>query len=94
MQKRNLTDKTVTDSYNELVNKQQRLEDMMSNLGREKDYKVQKIEKEYNSKIDQITRELQAVALQIDAVKIYVSKIGESDNPAARQIRTTKKEGK
>ena len=42
-----LTDKTVTDSYNKLINKQQILTDQMSNLGREKDYKVQKIEKEY-----------------------------------------------
>lgn len=89
-----LTDKTVTDSYNALINKQQKLEDTMSNLGREKDYKVQKIEKEYDSKIDKIVRELQAVALQIDAVKIYVSKVGESDNPTANQIRGTKKEGK
>lgn len=94
MQKRNLTDKTVTDSYNKLVDKQQNLTDKMSNLGREKDYKVQKIEKEYNSKIDQITRELQAVALQIDAVKIYISKIGDSSNPAVTQIKTTKKEGR
>lgn len=89
-----LTDKTVTDSYNKLINKQQILTDQMSNLGREKDYKVQKIEKEYDSKIDKIVRELQAVVLQIDAVKIYVSKVGESDIPAAKQIRPTKKEGK
>ena len=91
---RNLTDKTVTDSYNKLINKQQMLEDKMSNLGREKDYKVQKIEKKYDSEIDKVTRELQAVALQIDSVKIYVSKVGESDNPTAKQIRGTKKEGK
>lgn len=90
----NLTDKTVTDSYNKLINKQQYWADKMSNLGREKDYKTQKIEKKYDAEIDKATRALQAIALQIDAVKLYISKIGESEMPAVTQIKIIKKEGK
>lgn len=86
------TEKTVINKYEHLVRRQQTLIDNMSNLGREKDYKVQKIERDYNSQIDNITRELQAVALQIEGVKKYVDAIGETPNPAVAQIKTTKKE--
>jgi hypothetical protein len=85
-----LTEKAVINKYERLVCKQQELINCMSNLGREKDYKVQKIEKEYESKIDKITRELQSVALQIDTVRKYVIAIGDTDNPAVMEI---KKEG-
>lgn len=86
------TEKSVIDKYNWLINRQQLLIDDMSNLGREKDYKVQKIERDYNSKIDMVTRELQAVSLQIETIKKYVEAIGETPNPAVTQIKTTKKE--
>lgn len=86
------TEQTVINKYEQLVRRQQTLIDDMSNLGREKDYKVQKIERDYNSKIDNITRELQAVALQIEGVKKYIDAIGETTNPAVTQIKATKKE--
>ena len=86
------TEKTVIDRYNALVRRQQELIDNMSNLGREKDYKVQKIERNYNSQIDNTTRELQAVALQIETIKKYIVCIGETPNPAVAEIKSTKKE--
>ena len=89
--KNNINEEKVIGKYNGLVGKQQNLIDKMSNLGREKDYKVQKIEREYNSEIDNVTRELQAVALQIDTIKRYIQAIGDTPNPAVVQI-TTKKE--
>ena len=86
------TEKSVIDKYNWLINRQQLLIDDMSNLGREKDYKVQKIERDYNSQIDMVTRELQAVSLQIETIKKYVEAIGETPNPAVAQVKATKKE--
>lgn len=92
MMKKNVTEKDVINKYEGLVRRQQALIDDMSNLGREKDYKVQKIEREYNYKIDNVTRELQAVSLQIETVKKYVDAIGDSPNPAVAQVtKTTKK---
>lgn len=88
----NVNEAKVIDKYNSLIGVQQNLIDKMSNLGREKDYKVQKIEREYNSKIDNVTRELQAVSLQIETIKKYVQAIGDNTNPAVVQIVTTKKE--
>lgn len=91
MIKKKLTEDSVIDKYDELIKKQQRLMDDMSNTGREKDYKVQKIEKEYDSKIDIITRKLQAVALQIDTVQRYIASTGDTTNPAVIQIKKTNK---
>lgn len=90
--KKKINEEKVIGKYNKLVGKQQYLIDEMSNVGREKDYKVQKIEREYNFKIDNITRELKAVALQIDTIKRYVQAIGDDANPAVVEITTTKKE--
>ena len=50
--KKNISEEKVIGKYNKLVGRQQYLIDEMSNVGREKDYKVQKIEREYNFKID------------------------------------------
>lgn len=83
----------VIEKYNGLVSIREKLIDNMSNLGREKDYKVQKIEREYNTKIDDVTRKLQAVALQIETIKTYIQRIGDSDNPAVAEIIQTKKRG-
>lgn len=89
--KTSITEKDVISEYEKVVSRQQQLIDTMSNLGREKDYKVQKIERYYNYKIDATTRELQAVALQIETIKKYIEAIGESANPATVQITKTKK---
>lgn len=90
--KRRVTEQNVINKYDVLCKRQQELLDEMANLGREKDYKVEKIEREYNSKIDIVTRELQANALQIETVQRYVAATGDSDNPVVRDIRRTKKE--
>lgn len=82
-----LNEKSVISKYDALVKRQQNLMNEMANTGREKDYKVQKIEKEYEAKIDVITRELQAVALQIETVQRYVALTGDTANPAVRQIK-------
>ena len=82
-----LNEKSVISKYDALVKRQQNLMNEMSNTGREKDYKVQKIEKEYEAKIDVITRELQAVALQIETVQRYVALTGDTANPAVQQIK-------
>jgi hypothetical protein len=81
--------KDVVKSYDALLKKQQKLMDAMSNLGREKDYKVQKIEKKYTSKIDNYIRQQEAVALRVELAKRYV---GTTDYEKADIITKTKKE--
>ena len=86
--------KNVVASYDVLVDEQQALFDQMSNLGREKDYKVQKIEKQYDSEIDKLIRKQQAIALQIEIAKRYVSSVGCEDAgivSKATKSTTTKK---
>lgn len=58
--------------YQELIKRQQETMTKLSNVGREKDYKVQKIEKKYESQIDDLVRELEAIDLQIDVTKRYI----------------------
>lgn len=81
--------KDVVKSYNALLRKQQKLNDGMSNLGRERDYKVQKIDKKYTSKIDNNIRQQQAVSLKIELIKRYV---GDTDFEKANLVNKVKKE--
>lgn len=81
--------KDVVKSYNALLKKQQKLNDGMSNLGRERDYKVQKIDKKYTSKIDNNIRQQQAVSLKIELIKRYV---GDTDFEKATLVNKVKKE--
>lgn len=81
--------KDVVKSYNALLKKQQKLMDGMSNLGREKDYKVQKIEKKYTSKIDSYIRQQQAISLKVELVRRYV---GSTDYEKAEIVNKIKKE--
>ena len=81
--------KDVVKSYNALLRKQQKLNDGMSNLGRERDYKVQKIDKKYKSKIDNNIRQQQAVSLKIELIKRYV---GDTDFEKANLVNKVKKE--
>jgi phage host-nuclease inhibitor protein Gam len=74
---------SVVKKYENLIKKQQRLCDELSNLDKEKNYKVQKVEREYNSKIDDKTREIKAVSLQIDNVQRYVKDISSAENCSA-----------
>ena len=84
--------KTVVDKYDELMTEQQFIMDTISNLGREKDYKVQKIEKEYDSKLDILYRKAAAIDLQVEIAKRYVANTVVDDaNPVAKIIPTTRK---
>lgn len=57
----------------DLMKKQRENQDLMANLGRERDYKVNKINSEYNSKIEECSKKDEALALQIQMVKQYVA---------------------
>lgn len=80
----------VIKQYNDLLKRQQDLNDQMSNLGREKDYKVQKIEKQYQSQIDNLVRDQEALAITISNIEEYIKKAGGANNLVARNA--TKKE--
>ena len=58
-------EKSIIDRYNDVLKQQQTLLNEMSNLGRKKDYEVQKIEKKYNEKIDNLVRKQQALAIVV-----------------------------
>lgn len=68
-----MTEKETIDNYNKLINRQQRLVDAASNLVRERDYKVQRIQRKYDAELDIILREQDAVTLQIEVAKRYVA---------------------
>lgn len=80
----------VIKQYNDLLKRQQDLNDQMSNLGREKDYKVQKIEKQYQSQIDNLVRDQEALAIVIANIEDYIKKSSGANNLVARNA--TKKE--
>lgn len=65
----------VINTYNNLIKKQQALADEMSNIGRQKDYEVQKIEKKYQSKIDNLVREQAGLSMLVDSAKRYVEEV-------------------
>lgn len=79
--------KDVIESYDVLVKKQQKLQDEMSNLGREKDYKVQKIEKQYDSEIENLIRKVKAIDLKIEIAKKYVNGIVAPKSEIIKKIR-------
>lgn len=74
----------VIKQYNDLLKRQQDLNDQMSNLGREKDYKVQKIEKQYQSQIDNLVRDQEALAIVIANIEEYIKKSSGANNLVAR----------
>jgi phage host-nuclease inhibitor protein Gam len=80
----------VIEQYNDLLKRQQDLNDQMSNLGREKDYKVQKIEKHYQSQIDNLVRDQEALAIVIANIEDYIKKTSGATTLVARNA--TKKE--
>ena len=87
-----LTEKEILNNYDRLLRKQQKNADELSNLEREKQYHVQKIEREYNSKIDNKVREAQAIALQVETIKRYVADV-ECNNTTAIDLIKPKKRG-
>ncbi len=77
------SENNVVKQYEKLIKRQQALCDELSNLDKQKNYKVQKTEREYNSKIDDKTRELKAVSLQIDNIQRYIRDISSAENCSA-----------
>lgn len=65
--------KNVIKYCDDLMKKQRDNQDLMANLGRERDYKVNKINSEYNSKIEACSKLDESLSLQIKMVKDYVS---------------------
>lgn len=65
--------KNVIRYCDELMKQQRNNQDLMANLGRERDYKVNKINSEYNSKIEECSKLDESLSLQIDMVKKYVA---------------------
>lgn len=59
-------------AYNNLVKSKSIAEDSMSNLQREKDYKVQCIEKKYESRINVYINQIDYYNLEIEKVKKYI----------------------
>lgn len=64
--------KDAVKAYNNLVKSREIANDKMSNLQREKDYKVQCIEKKYESKINEFINQVSYYDLEIDKVKKYI----------------------
>ena len=69
MKKRN-----AVDVYNDLLRKKKLIEDKISNTQREKDYKVQLMEKKYQSEIDECLNQLDAINGEIDYTQKYITK--------------------
>lgn len=57
----------------DLIKKQRDNQDLMANLGRERDYKVNKINSEYDSKIENCSKIDESLKLQIEMIKKYVA---------------------
>lgn len=66
--------KNVVDVYNDLMRKRKTVEDRISNTQREKDYKVQLMEKKYQSMIDEDLNELDAIDGEIEQTQKYIAK--------------------
>jgi hypothetical protein len=69
-----MKNKDVVKEYNSLLNKKKLIEDRLSNTQREKDYKVQLIERKYQTMIDRDMNELDAIDGIIKTTQIYISK--------------------
>lgn len=57
--------------YSKLLNKKQKLNDKIANLQREKDFKITKLDKKYESKIDLAMRNLNKTELLITVAKQF-----------------------
>ena len=57
-----LNKNAVTKSYNKMIKQQQHQLDAMTNLGKSRDLKVEKIDRKYQAKIDNIIRKQKATA--------------------------------
>lgn len=86
-----LNKNAVTKSYNKMIKRQQHQLDKMTNLGKSRDLKVEKIYNKYQAKIDNIIRKEKATNLQVEIAQRYVTDISISCNNASIVNKTTKK---
>ena len=64
---------TTMASYDEILSQRRNLENMMANLQREKDLKVDRINNKYEAEIEQVLRALNVLDNEIDKAKMYVN---------------------
>lgn len=69
----------VSEEFNKLISTQQNISDKISALGRERDLKVNLINKDYQAKIDEYTRQLTAITMQVNMARQFVKNIACSD---------------
>lgn len=86
-----LNKNAVTKSYNKMIKQQQHQLDVMTNLGKSRDLKVEKIDRKYQAKIDNIIRKQKETALQVEIAQRYVTDISISCNNAPVVNKTIKK---
>lgn len=88
-----LKEKTVINSYERLIKKQQKLMTKMSNVSRERDYILKKIENKYDSKIDDLVRAQSALNLIVNATQEYVRKTNYEKAEIIEKATNKKREG-
>jgi hypothetical protein len=88
-----LKERTVINSYEKLIKKQQALMNKMSNISRERDYRLKKIENRFDAKIDCLVREQEALNLIVDATQEYVRKINYDKAEVITKATHKKREG-
>lgn len=88
-----LKERTVINSYEKLIKKQQALMNKMSNISRERDYRLKKIENRFDAKIDCLVREQEALNLIVDATQEYVRKINYDKAEVITKVTHKKREG-
>lgn len=88
-----IKERTVINSYEKLIKKQQKLMSKMSNISREKDFKMEKLENRYDSKIDNLVREQAALNLIVGATQEYVRKTNYDKSTMIDKVTIKKREG-
>lgn len=82
---------SVAREYSKLVERQQKEQDLMSNLSRQRDCEVDRVDRKYQAKIDASLRRQQSLALQIEISKRFVNDIN-AETPATI-LKPKKREG-
>lgn len=78
--------KSINERFKKLIEKQQTIADKLSNLQREKDFKVQKLEKYYQSKIENLIKTEQANALIIEVTRKFINNISYPNQEILNKI--------
>lgn len=64
--------KLATGDYNSLLNKKQRVDDKIAKVQREKDLKVDTINKKYESQLERLIRKQSELGIIIDNTKQFI----------------------